>query len=85
MALSFKDKETDRLAREVVSLTGETLTDAVRTALAERLERERLRRGKPARLSERLLEIGAHCAALPDFDTRSPDEIVGYDETGMWT
>ncbi len=23
-------------------------------------------------------------AALPDIDTRSPDEIVGYDETGMW-
>jgi antitoxin VapB len=84
MALSLKDKETDRLAREVASLTGETLTDAVRQALAERLERERLRRGKPARLSDRLLEIGAHCAALPDFDTRSPDEIVGYDETGMW-
>ena len=84
MALSLKDKETDRLAREVASLTGETLTDAVRQALTERLERERLRRGRPARLSDRLLEIGAHCAALPDFDTRSPDEIVGYAETGLW-
>ncbi len=84
MALSLKDKETDRLAREVSALTGETLTDAVRTALAERLEREQLRRGKPARLSARLLEIGAHCASLPDFDTRTPNEIVGYDETGMW-
>jgi hypothetical protein len=30
------------------------------------------------------MEIGRHCAALPDYDTRSPDEIVGYDETGMW-
>ena len=29
MALSLKDKETDRLAREVAALTGETLTDAV--------------------------------------------------------
>lgn len=84
MALSLKDKETDRLAREVAALTGETLTDAVRTALAERLERERLRRGGPARLADRLLEIGRHCAELPDFDTRSPDEIVGYDEAGMW-
>jgi len=84
MALSLKDKETDRLAREVGALTGETLTDAVRTSLAERLQRERLRRGQPARLADRLLEIGAHCAALPDVDTRSADEIVGYDETGMW-
>ena len=84
MALSLKDKETDRLAREVASLTGETLTEAIRKALAERLERERLRRGERQRLADRLLEIGAHCAALPDHDTRTPDEIIGYDETGMW-
>ena len=84
MALSLKDKETDRLARAVAALTGETLTDAIRIALAERLDRERLRRGGAVRLADRLLEIGAHCAALPDQDTRSPDEIIGYDETGMW-
>jgi antitoxin VapB len=84
MALSLKDKETDRLAREVAALTGETLTDAVRKSLAERLERERLRRGKPHDLAARIRAIGEHCAALPDFDTRTPDEILGYDETGMW-
>jgi antitoxin VapB len=84
MALSLKDKETDRLAREVAALTGETLTDAIRQSLAERLERERLRRGQPGRLADRLLEIGSHCAALPDYDTRSPDEIIDYDEIGMW-
>ncbi len=84
MALSLKDKETDRLARAVSSLTGETLTDAVRIALAERLERETLRRGCPARLADQLVALGRACAASPDFDRRSPDEIVGYDETGMW-
>ncbi len=85
MALSLKDKETDRLAREVAALTGETLTDTIRIALSERLERERLRRGGPYDLAARLARIGAHCAALPDIDPRTPDEIVGYDETGMWT
>ncbi|MGH7060398.1 MAG: type II toxin-antitoxin system VapB family antitoxin [Stellaceae bacterium] len=84
MALSLKDKETDRLAREVAALTGETLTQAIRNALAERLERERLRRGDPTRLADRLMEIGRHCAALPDVDTRSADEIIGYDENGLW-
>ncbi len=84
MALSLKDKETDRLAREVAALTGETLTEAIRKALAERLERERLRRGRPADLAARLRQIGEHCAALPDYDTRSVDEILGYDENGMW-
>src|SRR5438445_5662798 len=81
MALSLKDAETDRLAREVARLTGESLTEAVRTALAERLERERVRRGKPRRrIADRLNEIALHCAALPDLDTRSADEIIGYDE-----
>ena len=84
MALSPRDRETARVAREVAALTGETLTDAIRKALAERLERERLRRGGTLRLADRLMEIGRHCASLPDLDTSSPDEIVGYDETGMW-
>jgi antitoxin VapB len=84
MALNFKDDETDRLAREVAKLTGESLTVAVRRALAERLERERLRRGEARGLADQLLEIGRHCASLPDLDLRSPDEIVGYDDSGMW-
>jgi antitoxin VapB len=85
VALSLKDKETDRLAREVAALTGETLTDAIRKALTERLERERLRRGHAVDLASRLREIGQHCAHLPDLDPRSANEIVGYDEGGMWT
>ncbi len=84
MALSLKDKETDRLAREIAALTGETLTDTIRKALGERLERERLRRGQSSDLAARLRQIGEHCASLPDYDTRSSEEIVGYDQNGMW-
>src|SRR5579862_2211890 len=84
MAISLKDPETDRLARTVAALTGETLTTAVRKALAERLERERLKRGEPVDLVARLREIGEHLASQPVLDPRSPEEIVGYDETGMW-
>lgn len=84
MALSLNDRETDRLAREVAALTGETLTDAVRKSLAEPMERERLRRGQPGDLAARLSGIGEHFAALPDFNTRTPNEIAGYDENRMW-
>jgi antitoxin VapB len=84
MALSLKDPETDRLAREVAKLTGESLTEAVRTALAERLQRERRKRGRAESLVERLNEIARHCASLPNYDTRTPDEIIGYDDKGMW-
>ncbi len=83
MALSLKDKETDRLARQVASLTGETLTEAVRTALAERLRRERLKRGRPANLADELEAIAGRCDALPVLDPRSADEIIGYDENGL--
>ena len=79
MALSLKDKETDRLAREVAALTGETLTYAIRKALAERLERERLRRGKTVRLADRLMQLGRECAALPDYDklrAAKPDALI---------
>jgi antitoxin VapB len=39
MALNIKDEETERLAREIAALTGETKTGAIRTALRERRER----------------------------------------------
>ena len=83
MALSLKDAETDRLARAVAKLTGESLTEAVRKSLAERLEREQRKRGQTKGLAERLDELAKECAALPDYDTRSPDEIIGYDEYGV--
>lgn len=84
MALNFKDSETDKLARQVAKLTGESLTEAVRKALAERLERERRRRAPVTKgLAERLDQIARHCASLPDYDTRSPEEIIGYDEHGV--
>lgn len=39
MALNIKDSETIRLADELVALTGETKTRAVKTALEERRQR----------------------------------------------
>lgn len=34
-------------------------------------------------LKERLLVIGQRCAALPVVNQRTPDEILGYDNSGM--
>jgi antitoxin VapB len=45
MALNIKDKETEELAAEVASMTGESKTGAVREALRERRERLALRSG----------------------------------------
>ena len=82
MALSIKHPEVDQLARELAARTGETLTEAVLTALRERLRREQGWVLKP-KLMDELLAISDRCAALPDFDTRTPEEIIGYDEHGI--
>lgn len=83
MALSLKDAETDRLAREVARLTGESLTEAVRRALAERLARERRKRGEAVGLAGRLDALAREGAELPDLDHRSAEEILGYDACGL--
>ena len=39
---------------------------------------------KPERsLADEILEIGKRCAALPDLDTRTAEEILGYDQHGL--
>lgn len=82
MALNIKDPVTEKSVRELAAATGETVTTAIRRAAEERLQR--VRRGDAApRLAEEILEIGKRCAALPDLDERSPDEILGYDEHGL--
>lgn len=80
--LNIKNSEADRLARALAKQTGETITEVVIEALREKLMREQ---GKQTLigLKEDLLKIAARCAALPDYDTRSPDEILGYDEDGL--
>ncbi len=81
MVISVKDPETDRLARALAAATGESLTDAIRTALRDRLEREsnRARRGvgvEVRRVQERL-------ARLPVLDPRTPDQLIGYNPHGV--
>ncbi len=65
MSLNIKNSEAHELARDVVDITGETLTAAVTEALRERLER--LRGGDEPDLADRLLAIGHDCASrLPE-------------------
>ena len=82
MALSVKDPEADRLAREVAARTGETLTMAIVVALRERLARLRGRTTR-RRLRDELREIAHRCASLPTLDDRPADEILGYDDRGL--
>jgi len=82
MPLNIKNPEVDELARTLAQVTGQSITDAVARALREQLRRETGRSSAP-RLKEELRAISDRCAKLPDYDTRSPEEIMGFDDHGL--
>lgn len=84
-ALSIKNPRAKRLARAVARKTGETLTQAVIQALQERQERLRESKRKTTPDTRKvILEISRRCSALPDLDHRSPEQILGYDQSGLF-
>ena len=82
MPLNIGDSEIDRLAHELASRTGESITAAVATALRERLERLR-GQVRGADLIAESDAIALRCAALPVLDLRPEAEILGYDGHGL--
>jgi antitoxin VapB len=84
MALNIKDRDADRLARELAAETGESITAAVTIAVRERLER--LRGGVPReRRARALTEIAARSATRRVRDHRTAEEIMGYGVDGLPT
>lgn len=82
MAMNIKNDETQKLARELSEITGETLTAAITEAVRERLERVQSTQG--AGLASRLLRIGKDCAAHLKEPFRSGDHgDLLYDERGL--
>jgi antitoxin VapB len=90
MALNLKNREVEELATELAKLTGESKTEAIRVALAER--RARLLRdvGPPAR-AERLHLFFAEeiWPVVPagqrgrPVSKRELEEILGYGKAGV--
>ncbi len=89
MALNIKNQEVERLAREVAEMTGETKTEAIRRALAERLER--LGAGEGERPAARLHRFLEHelWPVVPEGErgrrltAAEEDEILGYGAEGV--
>jgi antitoxin VapB len=81
MALSISNARAEKLAREVAKESGENLTQAIIHALEERLRRLR-GRSTVQNLEEEIMTISKRCSTLPDLDSRTPDEILGYNQSG---
>lgn len=89
MPLNIKNDEVERLVDEVVGVTGESKTEAVRRALLERRARLRTRIGDGARLRRvrRFLEDEVWAVIPDDQIGRAPDKtereaILGYGPEG---
>ena len=82
MPLNIKDAETQALTKRLASLTGESLTQAVKQAVRERLAQVEKIRGA-IRLADELDHIALHCANLPRRERQSAEQIIGYDERGL--
>lgn len=89
MALNLKNAEVERLAEEVARLAGETKTEAIRRALAERRQRLVYRQEtdrSPSRVRtflEREVWPGVPKAERGKHLTKSEeDKILGYGEGG---
>jgi hypothetical protein len=88
MALHIASEHVDRLARELVAVTGEKLTTAVGKALEERLARVRPNGPSPSE-EERWRQIEAMCAesraqavalGIEPLTKQELEEMLGFDE-----
>lgn len=86
MALNIKNPETEELARQLAERRKEGITKVVTEALRDALEREKRRPRKESaeEFHRGIEEIVAHFNSLPVLDDRSPDEILGYNEQGLF-
>jgi antitoxin VapB len=90
MSLNLKNAEVERLVEEVAAMTGETKTEAVRQALAERKERLSLFVVRRDRKEEilRFLQTEVWSRIPPELLGRGlsqeeQDEILGYGPNGV--
>jgi len=80
VGLNIKNEETHKLVRNLATLTGESMTTAIRVAVLERIERVEIE--KQTGLADRLLAIGKAAAPLwhePFRSTEHGDLLYGED------
>jgi antitoxin VapB len=82
VAILIKDQEADQLIRTLAERTGESITDAVKQAVRERLQRVPLSEDEIAARQRKLDALIARGRETPVVDDRTPDEIIGYNKWG---
>ena len=84
MAIVIEDLQMERLAQQLAVAGGVTITEVVRESLLSLAGRRGLVDKKPP-LRERLAALAREVDAVPHRpDTRSDNDILGYNEHGAW-
>ncbi|MDA3956829.1 type II toxin-antitoxin system VapB family antitoxin [Oceanispirochaeta sp.] len=84
MSISVRNPKVEYLAREIAEEMNISMTQAILEALEEKKRSLEFSKEADPFLLERIKAISNECASLPDLDTRSPDEILGYDQDGVF-
>jgi len=92
MALNIKDRATEEVVRRLAQRTGLSITEAVKQAAADKLRHmdedyaAMVARMTPEQLAKlrKLEEISRRGASRPILDTRTDDEILGYNDKGTF-
>jgi antitoxin VapB len=86
MALNIKNSETERLARELARRRKQGITEVLSDVLRKEVERERRKPGREdhAAFKRGIDEIVERVRRLPVLDDRTDDDILGYNEQGLF-
>lgn len=78
--MNIRSAKVDELAQRLARLTGEDIETALERAIEERLSRVS---SPAADRRAALTSFFERTAGLPVLDSRSADEILGYDRFGL--
>ena len=83
VSLNIKNPATVALVDELARRRGISKTAAIHEALTERLHRLGYGSVAQERLLADMRVIRERVASLPELDSRSDEDIIGYDEYGI--
>ena len=81
MTLELTSQRADAMARQLADATGEDIATAVERAREERLAR--ITNLRSSTEGAPLEDIFDRLARMAIIDPRAPEEIMGFDETGL--
>jgi len=83
MAFHVSSERVDQNVRKLADLTGQSITDAINDAVLDKIRRLEPRKPDPNYVRD-LMEMSERIAKKLRPDGRTPDELVGYDENGLF-